>query len=332
MKKGEWINVGVIGLGKMGLLHASLLSVLPNVKLVALCDKNGLIRKVCKRLFHDAFITDDVERLTGLGLDAVYVTTPIPSHYPVVKKVCLLNVARNLFVEKTLAASYNDAEEMCLLAKRLGGVNMVGYMKRFAVTFMKGRELLNELAVGEVSSFEAYAYSSDFVDAKAGSITGSRGGVLGDLGSHAFDLALWYFGDLKVDSACLKFLSGSKLEDEASIKVSCPSGVEGQFDISWCKEGYRMPEVGIVIRGTKGVMKVTDDEVKVELKDGRSYKWFRHDLKDNVGFLLGGPEYYREDKHFIKSILAGDRAEPDFSTAAKVDFLIDKLRGMCQKE
>ncbi|MEM4704828.1 MAG: Gfo/Idh/MocA family oxidoreductase, partial [Candidatus Bathyarchaeia archaeon] len=316
MKEGKMIKVAVIGLGKMGLLHASLLRVLPGVRLVALCDKSGLIRRVCKQMFKDVFITDDVEKFVGLGLEAVYVTTPIPSHFSVVKKICSLNLSSNLFVEKTLATNYNDAKEMCMLAQRIGGVNMVGYMKRFAVTFIKGKELLNKGAIGEVSSFDAYAYSSDFVNIKTGAIAGSRGGVLGDLGSHVFDLALWYFGDLKINFAKLKSWS-SEAEDEASAEVSCSGRVQGRFDVSWCKEGFRMPEIGITIQGTKGSIRVTDDDVRLELNDGKIYRWFRHDLNDSVSFLLGASEYFREDKHFIESILNGKCAEPDFLTAAK---------------
>ena len=69
------LRIAIVGLGKMGLLHACLLNVLPRVKLVALCDKGGLIRKVAGRLFRDVRMTDDVGQLAGLGLDAVYVTT-----------------------------------------------------------------------------------------------------------------------------------------------------------------------------------------------------------------------------------------------------------------
>jgi threonine dehydrogenase-like Zn-dependent dehydrogenase len=39
------LKIAIIGLGKMGLLYACLLNVLSKVKLVALCDKSGLIRK-----------------------------------------------------------------------------------------------------------------------------------------------------------------------------------------------------------------------------------------------------------------------------------------------
>ena len=42
------LKVGVIGLGKMGLLHASILNVMPNVQLAALCDKSWFMRKLAK--------------------------------------------------------------------------------------------------------------------------------------------------------------------------------------------------------------------------------------------------------------------------------------------
>jgi predicted dehydrogenase len=327
----ERVRIAIIGLGKMGLLHVSLLSALPSVKLVALCDKNGLIRRVFGRLFRDVQITGDVEQLAGLGLDAVYITTPIPSHFSIAKIICSKGIARNLFVEKTLAANYDDAKKMCKLAQFSGGVNMVGYMKRFAVTFNKAKELLEEEVLGDLVSFEAYAYSSDFVDVKEGSVSASRGGVLGDLGSHVVDLALWLFGDLKVDSARLKSLDSLGAEDFASFRCSNSHGLQGQFDISWCKKGFRMPESGLVIHGTKGKIMVNDDELRLELVNGESRRWYRHDLNDSVGFLLGAPEYFREDTHFIKSVLNGCNAEPDFFTASKVDYLIDQVKEKTEK-
>jgi predicted dehydrogenase len=329
--KNNQVKIAVVGVGKMGLLHASLLKVLPNVKLAALCDKSGLIRKICRRLFRDVFITEDVEQLAGLDLDAAYITTPIPSHFSVVKTIYSKGIARNLFVEKTLASNYDAAREICLLAQRSGGVNMVGYMKRFAVTFNKGKELLNDEVIGELFSFDAYAYSSDFADAKEGSVSFFRGGVLGDLGSHVIDLALWLFGDLKVDSAKLSSFSSAGAEDVASFKVSNSHGLRGQFDISWCKEGFRMPEVGLVICGAKGKINVNDDEVRLELINGKTHRWYRHDLNDSVGFLLGAPEYFREDKHFIESVLNGGNAEPSFATASKVDLLIDQVKEKSEK-
>ncbi len=82
------------------------------------------------------------------------------------------------------------------LADNSKGHTMVGYMKRFSVTFRKAKELLDQGVLGSVISFDAYAYSSDFFGVQRDSVSGARGGVLEDLGSHVSDLALWFFGDL----------------------------------------------------------------------------------------------------------------------------------------
>jgi predicted dehydrogenase len=327
MESDSKVRVAVVGLGKMGLLHASLLSAMPEVKLCAVCDKSKLILRISKKIFRDVQVVDDLQKLAGLNIDAVHVTTPIPSHHPIARMLYSQRIAGNLFVEKTLATNYDGAKELCSLAEDFGGVNMVGYMKRFSVTFRKAKDLLDKHVLGEVESFEAYAFSSDFSDVRQGSqVAGARGGVLEDLGSHVLDVALWFFGDLQIGSAKLESLISSGSEDTASFDVKGSGGVEGHFDMSWCKRDYRMPEFGLVIHGSNGVMNVDDDGLRLEVSKGQSGKWYRHDLGDSVRFLLGGPEYSREDEYFIKSVLGKTNAEPSFLTASKVDYVIEQVR------
>lgn len=328
----ERLRVAVIGLGKMGLLHASILNTLPNVELNALCDKGALIRKFCKRVFDKVRVVNDVEKLSDLDLDVVYVTTPIPSHFIVMETIYSSGIARNVFIEKTLASSHDEAKKLCELAQSFGDINMVGYMKRFAVTFRKAKDLLNQDALGEVVSFDAYAYSSDFLGSEKSSKTSaSRGGGLRDLGAHVIDLALWFFGGLEVNSAKLEQPVDECSEDSAQFRVKRSDGLEGWFSISWCRENYRLPEFGLVIRGSEGIMGVNDDRVELKLNDGKSSSWYRHDLNDNVGFLLGAPEYFREDEYFIKSVLENRNVDPSFYTASKVDYIIDQVKSRAGK-
>ena len=323
---GESLRVAVVGLGKMGLLHASILNVLPNVEIVAFCEKSRLLRKFLKNIFDGIRVLDDVEKLSDLGLDAIYITTPIPAHFLVAKTVYLEKIARNLFVEKTLARSHEEAEELCELADSFGGVNMVGYLRRFGVAFRKAKDLLAEDAIGKVSSFRAYAYSSDLLGSEKGSrALSSRGGVLGDLGCHAIDLALWFFGGFQVDSAELTSSNKDGSEDSAHFRARNSSGLEAEFNVSWCMENYRMAEVGFSISGSKGFLEVNDDKLELRLKAGESFTWYRHDLQDNVPFSLGLPEYYREDLHFVESVWDGCSAEPSFYAASKVDKIIGQV-------
>ncbi len=322
----EKIRVAVVGFGKMGILHAGILNVLPMVKLAAICEKNSLIQKFLKKAVRNVQVVDCVEKLLGLDLDAVYVTTPIASHFPVVKGLYEVGITRNLFVEKTLASNFDEAHELCELTRKLRGVNMVGYMRRFSVTFMKAKNLLDEGVIGKPVSFKAYAYSSDFLGAEGNSkVQTPKVGVVRDLGCHALDLALWFFGDLRVEDARLEHVVNDGSMDSAFFRVKASSGVAGEFSVSWCVDGYRIPEVGFFVEGSEGSLSVNDDELAISLKDGSKQKWFRHDLGDRVGFLLGSPEYYREDERFVEAVLGCKSIEPCFETAAKVDRLIDEV-------
>jgi predicted dehydrogenase len=324
--KEEKLKIAVVGLGKMGILHTCILNVLPQVELSALCEKSGMTRRLLKRVFNGVRMVDDVRKLADLGLDAVYVTTPIPSHYPVVKTLYSMNVARNVFVEKTLAASYEEAKELCELADHSGGINIVGYLRRFCVTFRKARDMLSEDVVGEPSSFRAYAYSSDFLGSnyEAGT-SASRGGVLRDLGCYAINLALWFFGDLRVRSVNLASSAGLSFDDSVNFEVENSGGLKGNFSVSWRMQNYRMPEAGLSITGSDGTLLVNDDKIELNLKDGRKSTMYRHDLDDNVPFWLALPEYYREDLCFIKSIQERVKVELDFRAGSKVDEIISQV-------
>lgn len=318
------LRVAIVGLGKMGLVHTGILNVLPDVQVVAICEKSLLIRKFVKKVFKGIEIVDDVERLVGCDLDAVYVTTPIPSHFSVSRTVLAERIAPNLFVEKTLTQDYDNSKELSELANKSAGTNMVGYLRRFYVTFNKAKDLLNKEAIGKVGSFKAYAYSSDFSEVKRGSKTAaSRGGVLRDLGCHAIDLTLWLFDDLKV-SHVSPLVDGNVSGDSANFEVENPE-LAGEIDVSWRMPNYRLPEVGFSILGSKGELTVNDDQVRLSVRNEKPFEWYRHDLDDSVPFWLGLPEYYREDSYFVKSIIESNRAEPDFYAASQVDRIIAEV-------
>jgi len=327
---GDPLRVGIIGSGKMGLLHASLMKIIPGVQLVAVCEKSTMTRKLAKQVFRKTQVVDDASDFSGLDLDIVCVTTPTPSHFDVVRQVYEEKLARNVFVEKPLCSKYTDSEVLCELASRNGGFTMVGYLRRFMVTFMKAKDLFSQGIIGEPVSFVMNAFSSDFVGVKNNPQASiARGGVMNDLGCYAIDLSLWFFGDLKLTSAKVESLTGSSAEDAAQFTVQKDSsGLEGAVSVSWCSEGYRMPEVNMSIKGTKGSIEVNDDRVILCSNGNDKTVWHRPALDDRAKFWLGAPEYYREDEYFISRITADSKPEPSFVTASKVDKMIDLIHRM----
>jgi predicted dehydrogenase len=266
---------------------------------------------------------NDIEKLAGLDLDAVYVTTPISSHSSLVRSIYSGGMAQSIFVEKTLTSDYKQAEELCEIAARLTGKTMVGYMKRFNVVFGKAKELLTQKVLGDVISFKAYAYSSDFLGLEKSAA--SRGGALRDIGCHVIDLSLYLLGDLSVQEVISGSEQDSGSDGIVSFRVANNSGLDGQFEISQRVPNYRMPEFGLSINCADGRLDVNDDRLILTWNNGGQQKWHRHNLSDVAPFSIGDPEYFRENQHFINSIVQGTPCEPSFKTASKVDQIIDQV-------
>ena len=85
--------MATVGLGKMGILHMSLLNTMPGVELVAAVERHPLVQRFARKVFPRMRIVNDVSELAGDGVDAVYLTTPPSSHFPVVAATYGNNVA-----------------------------------------------------------------------------------------------------------------------------------------------------------------------------------------------------------------------------------------------
>lgn len=318
------IRVSVIGLGKMGLLHASLLNTMPKVELVAFCEKSSLIRRFAKNILAGITIVDSVDNLSGYDLDAAYITTPTSSHYAILNTIFAQGICRNIFVEKPLANNITESKYLEHLPTRLGinSINMVGYNRRFSVTMKKAKEIIEEGTLGEPVSFEAYGFSSDFPSEDAGG-RNSRGGVIKDLASHAIDLVIWYVGNVSVESIVSSRVSNSGAIDSAVFQVGTSKGLQGQIRASWIESDYRLPEIGFIMKGNKGLtLVVNEDILELRSNNGERRVWHKHDLNDTIKFLLGGADYLREDEAFIDAISSRKAVEPNFSTALRVDEII----------
>ena len=325
------IRAGVVGFGKMGLLHAGILNSLPGCKVVAVTEKEKLLNKLVSKFIPDvAFYTNVCEMIEKNDLDCIHVTTPISTHAPIIRDVFSTKDDIAIFVEKPLATDYPEAKQLVDMVSRLGVKSMVGFQKRFSPGFMRAKSLLEQGAIGQPISFNAcYYYSSTFHSAKGWRQRKGEGGVLLDLGPHLLDLLVWYFGKPLALIGHAWPVRSVGVDDVASGSLQFESGLAGKFEISWCVEGYRLPEMSLLIEGTNGRLRVTDDYLKLRLDTtifgmpAGDHLFRKPDLYNGVDFLIGEPEYCLEDKHFLDSLLKGKMPEPDFRAGMIVNDLID---------
>jgi len=342
LAKNRWLipegirtpKLAIIGLGKMGLLHAGVHSALQGAPLIVASEKEGFIVRMIQKMIPQAKIYEDYTEMVANepDLEGVVITTPIHTHAPIIMDILKARENLGIFVEKPLCTNYSDAVKICTAVKRTKCANMVGFQKRYAATFKRAKDLLSTGEIGQPQFFKSYSFMSDiFRKGKGWRFDKESGGVTLEVGPHLLDLLIWYFGEPERLTGFRKRLYSEQVEDYVHAAMEFPSGLAGYADISWSIRNYRLPEVYVEVNGTNGVLTVCDDYVKLQLEGDSAttpagtYLHRRPQLQPSVPFLLGDPEFCLQDQVFQDNLQTGRSSEPDFEDAAKVNSLMDKI-------
>lgn len=327
------MKVGVVGLGKMGLLHAAIINSISGATVSAICERENFLITAAKAFLPKriAFYKDHQKMVKEEQLDAVFITTPIGTHVSVVNDLLKSDVHLNVFVEKPLAASYEQASTACEAAARSRGVHMVGFQKRFSPVFREAKQLIERNALGDPIFFRGYAFSSDGLrEGSAWRFRKNSGGVLLDSAPHLLDILIWFLGEPIAAEAVKKQVYSSEVEDYVHAIMSYESGLQGHIDVCWSLPNFRLPEFLIEVYGRNGVLTVTDDYVKFAPsrgndKIGEGQTLHRQSFETSVPFLLAEADYTMEDVAFLNAVRTQTMPESSFLQAAKVNALIDKI-------
>lgn len=296
------LKVGIIGYGKMGILHGALVNGSQKAKVIAVCDKSWVMRFGIKKAYRSVKTFSDVkEMLNSVKLDAVIISTPTFNHV----ESALLCIEKNidLFIEKPLASSYEDAKRLYDAATQKGVKIQIGFCNRFAPSIAKGKEFLDAGLIGNAKDVKAYMYIADVLEPHTGwrySKAASGGGVLMDFGIHMLDQLCWYFGKIETVEAHARKLYSKEVEDELQAYICYDQGVRVRFETSWSKEEYRKTYARLEIKGTKGKMIVTDQTLAVFDNEGRQIEDLVYpDLYGGSYMDVGGILYSKQMEAFL---------------------------------
>ena len=205
MHNPKRIRAAVIGTGFMGRVHLEALRRIPNVDVVKIAGTSLEKARALGAGYGIVNATDDWrEVMTDPGIDAVHITTPNASHFPIA--VTAFEAGKHVLCEKPLALSVTEARALTELqnAKKLRGAlchNLRFYpMVQQIRAMRKAGELGDILVVQGTYSQDWMLYESDWNWRVDPTVSGmSR--VMADIGSHFFDMAEHLTG-LKVQSLC----------------------------------------------------------------------------------------------------------------------------------
>ncbi len=317
----------------MGLLHAGILNFLPNVNLISISEKEGMLGGYIKNAFPQTTVYSDYEKMmSSEKLDLVYITTPILSHLPIA--LSCIEHGINFFMEKPLARNLEECKKLCTSLKNSDIIHGVGFNRRFIDTFQYAKKLLDNNILDEIISVNSNMYMSNIFSKSSGwrlKKEQSGGGVLLDFGSHLIDLLLWYFGPINKTSGKITSVYSKEVEDEANMEIKFENGINGTLDTSWSKKGYRLAEINLEIIGKNGTMNVTEDLIKISLNElvqnfeNKKSIIYKQSLNQGVIIDIGGPEFTKEDVHMIECVNTKKLPLVDVFEASRTQSVIDAM-------
>ncbi len=244
----EPVKLGIIGLGYIGQLHLIHSLKLPNAKVVAVADTRPKALEKAKALGVKKTYTDYTELLKDPQVNAVLISLPTHLHLRCAQLAA--EAKKDIFLEKPIAVTVEQAEEIIASAQRNQVKLMVGYPLRFNRSFLKTKEDIDNGLLGAVENVHAtYIGSGPFFHRAEGhspvpvpdwwfNTDYTGGGVLVDLGVHMINLLRMFFGEI-VD---IKGQFGHRLnmdfEDSAMCLARFESGSLAVINVGWFSQDY----------------------------------------------------------------------------------------------
>jgi len=119
-----------------------------------MCDLSEDRLRHLKSLYPEIVgLTDYQRMLEEMELDAVVVAAPVKYHFPLAKASLL--AGKHTMIEKPMAASVAECEELVEIAERMGLVLMVGHTFLYSAAIRKISEIVRRGEIGEIRSINA---------------------------------------------------------------------------------------------------------------------------------------------------------------------------------
>lgn len=241
------ISLGIVGCGYWGPNLIRNFCALPNCSVKAMCDLNEARLKHLLKLYPEVVgLTDFGRLLRTPGLNAVVIATPVKNHFLSAKASLL--AGKHTFIEKPMASSSAECEELVEIAERNGLVLMIGHTFLYSAPVRKIMQLIRTGDIGQIRYINARRLNLGLFQQDIN--------VAWDLAPHDISIILSILGEFPLSVNC----SGnahvtSGIEDVTNMSLSFSQQRFATIQSSWL-EPRKVREMTIV--GTRRMI-VYDD-------------------------------------------------------------------------
>ena len=331
LEKNRKLRVGVIGCGRISVMHFVSIASIDEVELVACCDvKPDRAERAALEYGIKAY-TSYEEMLKSEALDAVHLCLPHHLHSKVA--ICAFEHGVHVLTEKPMDIDYESALGAVKRAKELGVTFGVIFQCRYNNSAKLVKNAIESGKLGKVISARStltwtrpddYYAQSDW----KGTWDKEGGGVVIDQAIHSIDLVRWVI-DSEVESvSCSMANRGHKMvdvEDSAEGLVTFKNGVRYGF---YCMNNYGCDEpIEIRLFCENGKVVFGYDDAVITYRDGTVET--AHQDEDRITYK-GGKDYWgihhvKQIRQFYDAILGREELEISGEEALKTHKLIMEI-------
>lgn len=298
------LKVAIIGCGAVGAnAHLGTAAACERIRVTALVDRS-LSRARELAAAHDVPIAvEDYRSIIG-EVDAAIVALPHHLHGAVTTD--LLRNRVHVLVEKPMALTTRECDQMIEAARESGVVLAVGLVRRFYLSSRFVKAVVESGLLGEIVGFDVregmvynWPVASDFIFRKE-----AGGGVLADTGAHALDVLLWWLGGFERVEYYDDAMGG--VEADCELHLQLRSGASGIVELSRTRDLRN----SYVIRGELGTLEVQTNfnpRIRLTVK-GRDLSLAGHVAGSEVADRTVRDVFRRQLDDFVNAVL--DHREP----------------------
>lgn len=242
------------------------------------------------------YYTDYRKMLEDPKIDAVMISTPHDLHAE--HCVAALEAGKHVLIEKPIARSLKESQQILDAAQKTDKVLMVGFCERFEPRHQYIRKLIDEGVLGKLLSARTDHYQN-FNPAPASWWRNAEkvgGGSVISSGIHRLDLLRWYLGE-PTEVFARGVGMEERLEAEACVHavISFDSGAVANFSINWAIFDYKHYEA-MSLTGKDGTL----------YSDGQTFQLSVKNVENGKMKIVDVPEGYEKMfEHFAKCIREG---------------------------
>ena len=233
----------------------------PGSHVVAVMSRNAeKAESYAKRHNIKKWYTGPLELINDPEINAIYIATPPSSHATFA--IMAMKAGKPVYIEKPLAASYEDCARINRISELTGVPCFVAYYRRYLPYFQKVKQIIQSGAIGTPANVQIrFSVPPRDLDYKSNGSLPWRlqpdiagGGYFYDLAPHQLDLIQDIFGVItRAHGYCSNMAKLYKAEDTISACFYFENGLPGSG--SWCFVGHQSAkEDRIEVIGEKGML------------------------------------------------------------------------------